>query len=70
MPQVMNLACVLMRMTINEALVACTLNSAGMCRCLAFSGQNEMGTRIGFGFAYACLVDDLRVFHVIPFSVS
>lgn len=29
MPNVMNLACVLMKMTMNEALVAATLNSAG-----------------------------------------
>ena len=29
MPHVMNLACVLMRMTMNEALVAATINSAG-----------------------------------------
>lgn len=29
MPHVMNLACVLMKMTMNEALVASTLNAAG-----------------------------------------
>lgn len=29
MPRVMNLACVLMRMTMNEALVASTINAAG-----------------------------------------
>jgi imidazolonepropionase len=30
MPHVMNLACVLMRMTMNEALAAATINAAGM----------------------------------------
>lgn len=33
LPFVMNLACVMMRMTMNEALVACTLNAAAaLCR--------------------------------------
>jgi len=30
MPHVMNLACVLLRMTMNEALVAATINAAGI----------------------------------------
>jgi imidazolonepropionase-like amidohydrolase len=29
MPMVMNMACTLMRMTLNEALVASTINAAG-----------------------------------------
>lgn len=37
MPFVMNLACVNMRMTLNEALVAATLNAAGNLSCFSLT---------------------------------
>lgn len=44
MPLVLNLACVTMRMTMNEALVAATINSAGAC-----GGAGAGGVRAGRG---------------------
>jgi imidazolonepropionase len=43
MPHAMNLACVLMRMTVNEALVAATINAAASLRRGATHGSLEVG---------------------------
>ncbi len=43
MPHVMNLACVNMRMTMNEALVAATINSAASLDISSTHGSIEIG---------------------------
>ena len=48
MPFVMNLACVLMRMTLNEALVAATINSAASLGKLDRHGSLEVGKFANF----------------------
>jgi imidazolonepropionase len=45
MPMVMNFACVLMKMTVNEALVAATLNSAAALEKSAGHGSLEVGKK-------------------------
>jgi imidazolonepropionase len=45
MPFVMNLACVLMGMTMNEALVAATINSAAALNRSATHGSLEKGKK-------------------------
>jgi imidazolonepropionase len=48
MPFIMSLACILMRMTMNEALVAATLNSAASIRRSKLHGSIEVGKRGNF----------------------
>jgi imidazolonepropionase len=48
MPFVMNLSCVTMRMTMNEALVAATLNSAHSLKCSHTHGSLEPGKQGDF----------------------
>ena len=43
MPFVMNLACILLRMTMNEALVAATINAAGSLGQSDMHGSIEVG---------------------------
>ena len=43
MPFVMNLACILLRMTMNESLVAATINSAGSLGQSELHGSIEPG---------------------------
>ncbi|KAL7748358.1 putative imidazolonepropionase [Sorochytrium milnesiophthora] len=43
LPHVMNLACINMRMTMNEALVACTINSAASLHAETLHGSIEPG---------------------------
>lgn len=48
LPFVMNLACVQMRLTLSEALVACTLNAAAALNCSKEYGSLEVGKRADF----------------------
>lgn len=60
MPHTMNLACVMMRMTVNEALVAATINAAGAVGRSATHGSIEVGKVGDF-----VLVDAPRWEHLI-----
>lgn len=60
MPAVMNLACVLMKMSMPEALVASTLNAAGSINRSATHGSIEVGKVGDF-----CIVDAPRWEHLV-----
>ncbi|PRP86997.1 hypothetical protein PROFUN_04979 [Planoprotostelium fungivorum] len=60
MPNVMNLACVLMKMTMNEALVAATLNSAASLELSHKYGSIETGKQGDF-----VIIDHSRWEHII-----
>jgi len=60
MPHVMNLACVLMRMTMNEALVAATINAAGSVGRSDTHGSIEIGKSGDF-----VILDSSRWEHII-----
>jgi len=60
MPMVMNLACVLLRMTMNEALVAATINAAGSLGRSDQHGSIEVGK-----WANCVVVDAPRWEHIV-----
>ena len=60
MPMVMNLACVTLRMTMNEALVAATLNAAGSLGRSDLHGSLEVGK-----FANCVVVNAPRWEHIV-----